>query len=271
MKKILPVIFCLITLSAFLQNCSGHQDNTIQAPVHVSENMIHIRPDSKFMEQLHIISLSGSRGEEQKLKTVGQIVAMANLSGNLARNGISWVTLDPAVIRTSGLSLSESARAGISYGITTVNSNYINEIHRGEQVIINRYGVKHNSVTGNVVSIRKTDGSENENCVIFVINHENDLYPGTNCQVEFPLVRRQSVALSPLSMVHEGLNEYVLKEISPGKYKPVKITVVSESTNKIYAIGDLSGHDRVIERGAILLKPVVHQLFESLKEATHAQ
>ena len=61
-------------------------------------------------------------------------------------------------------------------------------------------------------------------------------------------------------MLHEGAREYVLKETSPGHYVPVEITVLNETRDQVYALGNLAPDNRVVERGAILLKPVVHQI-----------
>ena len=86
--------------------------------------------------------------------------------------------------------------------------------------------------------------------------------------MEFPLIHHAAVAISPLSMLHEGLREYVLKEVSPGHSEPVEITVVNETSERVFALGNLVAGERIVERGAILLKPLVHQI---LSEAGHVQ
>jgi hypothetical protein len=244
-----------------LQSCSPSPQNipTID-PVTFVDDSVQITPGSKFMNQLQVVPVGVAPGGERKLRTVGQMAAIANASGELLGKTISWVTLDPALILSLGLNLSDKAPVGFAYGVTSISKNYRDEIHPGEKVEIYRYGLRQNSTVGSVISVKAA--SNNEDSVIFSINRGEDWYPGTNCQVEFPLVQKQAVALSPLSMLHEGLREFVMKETGPGLYTPEEITVVNETRDQVYAIGNLSPGDRIIESGAILLKPLIHQILE---------
>jgi hypothetical protein len=221
------------------------------------------------MEQINVVPVNPAPGGERKLRTVGQMVAMANSSGDLLMQEASWVLLDPALARSLALPLSKTAPIGLSFGETTLPAGYQNEIHSGERVEIYRYGLKQGSTAGTIVSIRKGATETSQDIVIFAIQHGLDWYPGTNCEVEFPLVHRQAVTISPLSMLHEGLREFVLKETAPGRFVPVEITVVNETKDQVYALGDIAPGDRIVERGAILIKPMVHSILKAERETVH--
>ena len=250
---------------------SGSRDYSSPTPISVSGNSIQVQPGSKFMEQLRVVSVGNAPGGEHKLRTVGQMIAVANPSGALAGDKISWVTLDSELIRSLGLRLSEGASVGFAYGVTSISSHYRDQIHPGERVDVYRYGLRQDSVIGAVVSVQKSSDSEDAASIVFSVIRGQNWYPGTNCQIEFPLIHRQAVALSPLSMLHEGLREYVLKEISPGRYEPMEISVVNETSDQVFALGNLVPGDRAVESGAILLKPLVHQILAVNKEARHVR
>jgi hypothetical protein len=261
-----------IGFAAVMPGCFYSTQTEIPVPpITVSGNAIQVRAGSKFLNQLQIAEVTLAPGGERKLRTVGQMVAIATHSGELTSGGVSWVTLDQGIIRSLGIHLSEYAPIGLAYGVTSIPPGNRSEIHPGEKAQVYRYGLRQNSTTASVLSVQSVPGSDAEISVIFTIPHGQDWYPGTNCQVEFPLIQHQPVALSPLSMLHEGLREYVLKEIAPGKYLPLEIVVINETRDQVFALGDLVPGDRVVDRGAILLKPVIHQYLEAARGAYHAR
>lgn len=262
MKSGMIAILVLVLLSS----CSKQQDYSVASPISVSGNVIQVRSDSKLTEQIHVVAVGVAPGGERKLRMVGQMIAMANSSGELVDKKVSWVMLDPELVHSLGLHLPDTGPVGYAFGATSVGSNYRDQIHAGEKVEVYRYGLRQNSSAGTVVSVRKVN--EDEDSILFGISHGQDWYPGTNCEVEFPLIHHAAVAISPLSMLHEGLREYVLKEVSPGHFEPVEITVVNETSERVFALGNLVAGERIVERGAILLKPLVHQI---LSEAGHVQ
>ena len=266
MKKLSLVLLLAIS------GCFGNEQNEFYPnPISISGTSVQISADSKFLEQLQIVALKAAPGGEKKLRTVGQMIAMANASGALTRDETSWVTLDTALIHSLGLFLSSAAPVGLAYGVTSLGDSYHSEVHVGERVEIYRYGLKQNSTQGSVISVKKAEGSLDEYLAIFAVSHGRDWYPGTNCQVEFPLIQKTAVALSPLSMLHEGKREYVMKEIAPGRYEPKEITVVNETRDQVFALGDLIPGDKVVERGAILLKPTIHQILVEAKEVSRVR
>jgi hypothetical protein len=246
--------------STLVTACNSSRNYSVPDPIKISGASVKVQADSKFMEQIQISSVSRAPGGERKLRTVGQMIAMANSSGELTKNTASWVTLDQSIVKSFQIHLSEDAAIGSAYGVTTIPSSYRGEIHAGERLEVYRYGLRQNSTIGIVIAIRPPQGSTPEDSVVFSISHGLDWYPGTNCEVEFPLIHHQAVTLSPLSMLHEGLREYVMKEVSPGEFTPQEVVVVNETNDQVYALGDLAPGDRIIERGAILLKPAVHQI-----------
>jgi hypothetical protein len=261
-----------IFLLLFLTGCFGtQQDYSTPDEVSISGKTLQVAANSRFMSEIQVVPLGKAPGGERKLRTVGQMIAVANSSGDLTSSQVSWVTLDPALAHELELPLGKAARIGSAYGVTTVAKSYLGDIHLGERVQIYRYGSKQNSTVGTISSILSSPKNEDSNSITFLISEGQDWYPGTNCQVEFPLIQRQAVALSPLSMLHEGLREFVLKEIAPNRYMPEEITVVNETREEVYALGNLVPGDHIIERGAILLKPIVHQIIKSQSGEIHVR
>lgn len=261
--------YFLLCLS-LLPGCNRSSEEYSAAdPISVKDGKILVQSSSKFVEQINIVGVSPAPGGEKKLRAVGQMVAMANSSGDLLKEGVSWVLLDADLVRSLGLPLAERAPVGLSFGVTSLPAGYRNEIHPGERVELFRYGLKQGSTTGSIVAIRKSGTEAGEDTVIFSVLHGLDWYPGTNCEVEFPLVHRQAVTISPLSMLHEGLRDFVLKETAPGQFRPEEITVVNESKDQVYALGDIRPGDRIVERGAILMKPMVHSILRAERETIH--
>lgn len=263
--RIVLIFGALILLSS----CAKTRDYSSPSPLEVSNGAVELKEGTKFLDQIRIATVEAAPGGERKLRTVAQMVAMANSSGGLLEKGVSWVTLDSDLIHELGVHLPSTAPVGYAYGVTTLGAGYVGQVHPGEKVEIYRYGLRQNSTEGSVVSVHKSD--EDETTVIFGILHGLDWYPGTNCEVEFPLIHRQAVAISPISMLHEGLREYVLKEIAPHRYAPSEITVVNETPDQVFALGALNPGDRIIGSGAILLKPIVHEILAANKEGAHVR
>jgi hypothetical protein len=271
MKNTCMRFLSFAVISILFQACfnSEKTENTVN-PIVITGNTVQVQSGSRFLGQLQTVPLASAPGGERRLKTVGQMIAVANASGDLLHEGVSWVSLDPDLNRELGIHLSNRVSIGYAYGVTSITDSYKAEIRVGERVEIYRYGLKQSSTAGSVVSVQK--GSlAGEYSVVFSVMHGQDWYPGTNCEVEFPLVSRMAVALSPLSMLHEGVKEYVMKEISPGKFQAKEITVLNETPNQVFALGDLSPGDRVVERGAILLKPTIHEMIVQAKEANRVR
>src|SRR5581483_9346604 len=123
------ILFCCFSL--FAAACNNSRNYSVPDPIKISGASVKVQADSKFMEQIQIASVGRAPGGEHKLRTVGQMIAMANSSGELTKNAASWVTLDQSIVKSLQIHLSEDAAIGSAYGVTTIPSSYRGEIHAG--------------------------------------------------------------------------------------------------------------------------------------------
>jgi hypothetical protein len=211
--------------------------------------------------------------EATALRSVGQMVALANPSGELTHKSLSWVELDPSVSKALGLGLEGLAKAtvGEAFGTTIIPSSYIKQIIPGQKLDILRYGLRKNSTRGFVVSIKAAPKEPDSLLVVFAIKNGENWYPGTNCEIEFPLVKSKPLKISKSALLHEGLQEYVFKWVTKDKLGIRRVTVVGETESDVFVLdGDLAVGNTIVGEGAILLKPVLHKLLSQKEGIPHA-
>ena len=248
--------------------------NAVQVPTSqykIENDQIIVAEGSAFLKHLEIMKVTPTPNGEIVFKTVGQIIALANPSGFLARNEVSWVELDSDLTRLAGVQLSSFKKSsiGTAIGVTSVPKEYLGQIHSGELLEISRYGLKKSEVQASVI---KTEAQKKEGGVFYVtfeIRKGQDWYPGTNCEVKFPLLHVQSFEVPTTSILHEGIHEFVMKEITPRHYVAVPVFIVSETPTLAQVIGP-KRNDSIVASGAILLKPELHQLLHESQEQDHA-
>lgn len=254
-------ISVLALLSA---GCHGVPTPETKAAISVAGGRVEVDPQSGFMRRLKIAQASAAPGDAMALRTIGQMLALANPSGALAGSAVSWVELDPALTRQAGLSLGAAGRGtvGIAYGSTWVPLSYAFQMRPGERVEIARYGLRKTSATGTILSIRPAPNLEGRRRaqVVFSIQRGQDWYPGTNCEIVFPLRRNVPIEVPATALIHRDLQEYVMKEVAPGAFLPIEVAISGETDRSLYVLGvsaDLKAGDRVVGQGAILLKPTL--------------
>ncbi len=59
--------------------------------------------------------------------------------------------------------------------------------------------------------------------------------------------------------MHEETREYVWKEVAPAQFAAQSVSVVDASPTEVAVLG-LSPGDRIVGRGAILLKPLLKRV-----------
>ncbi len=242
----------------------------IQASYKVEGDQIVVPNNSPFLKHLEVKKTTQTPLGDVVFKTVGQIIALANSSGVLSNSEISWVELDPDLTILIGLHLGAFAKSplGTAFGVTSVPDEYSKQIRPGQSVEIARYGLKKTEVTAFVVKIEPRKEDHGSSYATFEIRQGQDWYPGTNCEVRFPLLHVQAVGVPTTAILHEGLNEFVLKETSLGHYRLTPVFIVDETPDSAHVMG-LSFGDSIVASGAILLKPELHNFVHGRKELHH--
>lgn len=249
-------------------------------PYSIEGHQIIIDPNSVFSSRLQVVTLQPGLNESHSsshLKRVGQIVALANHSPNLKDGGkLSWVELDAELTKKLGLHFDQLIHGtpGLAIGLVWVPQSYLGQIHAGQNVHVFRYGFSNAPTSASILSVGKPQFVGEEGVprapIVFRLTSGQTWYPGTNCQIEFPLKDAATTQVSTTAILHEGVQEFVMKELSPGHYEPLSVSIISEQSGMTEILGDLRPGDRVVQSGAILLKPVLPELIKSPVAAIEA-
>lgn len=270
------VLFLMVLISSLLTAQSSVwaaiDPENHALPYEVKDGQILIQANSAFAGKFKVAPVQLVAGAK-KLKSIGQVIALANHSPSLsAGDQLSWVELDPHLSTQVGLKLNQIAKPsiGIAVGMSWVPSSYLGKLKEGQKITVFRYGLQKTSVSGSILSLGKPSFSEEEGVARFVVLFRLDSgqtwYPGTNCQIEFPIPGSTTAQVPSTAILHEGVQEYVMREVTPGKYEPQTISIVSENAGSAEILSQLQENDRVIETGAILLKPVLPELLKSVSK-----
>lgn len=215
------------------------------------------------LERLEVVPVGAAGGESAAYRGVGQIIALSNASGSLTGERVGWVELDPKVTAAAGLRLDASgAEGGTAYGLTSLGAEYGSRVEPGQAISISRYGLRKAGVTAVIVKILRLPGDGAD--VVFRFTKAQEWFPGTNCEVSFPMLRGRPVRIPTTAPVHEGADEYVWKEEAPGRFSAQAVSIVDATPSEVSVLG-LSPGDRIVARGAILLKPLLKRLLAPRK------
>lgn len=229
-------------------------------PYALADGRVTFVADAKMLSRLEIVEIAKAAQESTEFRSVGQIVALSNTSGNLVGNPVGWVELDPKLTASLGLKLPESAgeSAGVAYGLTSLAAEYAERVEPGQRLKIMRYGLRASDIFGDVVKVIPRQGGDSVD-VVFRLSRAQDWFPGTNCEVVFPVLRGRPVRIPTTAPVHIGTQEYVWKEEAPGRFVPQNVSLVDATADDASVLG-LKPGDRIVARGAILLKPLLEPL-----------
>ena len=216
-------------------------------------------PDSPLLTRLEILEVGGAAEESREYRAVGQILALSNTSGNLTGEQVGWVELDPALSASVGVKLNAKDAAGTAYGLTTIAAEYAARVEAGQRLEIMRYGLKRSNVSGRVVRIIRRPEAGDRADVVFRFTNAQDWFPGTNCEVSFPVLTGHPVRIPTTAPIHEGTQEYVWKEVAPAQFTAQNVSMVDATPDEVSVLG-LHPGDRIVGRGAILLKPLLKRL-----------
>jgi len=266
MKKIIFIIFSFLFLS-----CTAK----VNAPVPsfaFKEGVVEIDPNSAFSKRLEVIKTIASPANESTLRSVGQMIALANTPGDFSGLAVAWSELDAELTHSLHLNLADNSlsHVGMAIGVTNVPAEYFKQIKIGQKVEISRYGLKKSDIAGVVISVLAGQSEHDSSRVVFKLDHGQDWYPGTNCEVQFPLLKVNTVQVSTKSVLHEGFNEFIFKQVSENHYRAVPVIILNETPAEVQVVG-LSENEKIISSGAILLKPLLRQFVNEQKGNTNGK
>lgn len=228
------------------------------SPFSFSGGRLTLNAGSKILTRLEIVEIGRAAQESRPFRAVGQVIALSNASESLTGEGIGWVELDPQLTASVGLTLDGGDAPATAYGLTSLAAEDAAGVARGQVVEIRRYGSRQGSVSGSVVRLVRRAGGDSVG-VLFRFVRAQDWFPGTNCEIDFPSLRGHPVRIPTTAPVHEETREYVWKEVAPAQFAAQSVSVVDASPTEVAVLG-LSPGDRIVGRGAILLKPLLKRV-----------
>lgn len=234
-------------------------------PFTFADDRVTLAAGSRMLGRLEIVAIGAAARESTEFRTVGQILALSNTSGNLVGNPTAWVELDPRLTKSVGLDLADAraGAAGTAYGLTALAEEYAPRVQTGQAVEIMRYGLRKPGSAGVIVKILPGKTSDQVD-VVFRLTRAQDWFPGTNCEVVFPVLRGHPVRVPTTAPVHVGTREYVWKVVGPGQFAAQSVSLVDATADFVSVLGLVPG-DRIVARGAILLKPLLKPLLARKK------
>lgn len=259
----------LVVALMILSSCSWEKKAQDQNIIQVSQDKVIIAPQAKFLEHIEIITLGAHEVRRVAFQSVGKMIALSNASNELTGPKTTWAELDPETTKEARLNLKPESE-GTAYGVTSVPIDLLKQIRIGHTLRIKHYRVEEDGWQASVVHIVPTADPATED-IVFRIPKGHDLYPGTNCEVKFPLLQTQAVSVPATALLHEGLDEYVWQEVAPNEFVAKKVTLAEGSSDEVILSSGISARSRIIGRGAILLKPEIKAILAYREEAKHAQ
>lgn len=233
------------------------------SPYTIAGGRVTLSPGSKLPGKLEIVTVGAASDQSVEFRTVGQVIALSNTSGELTGDRIGWVELEPKLTQSVELKLDGGEPAGVAYGLTNLPAEYATRIAAGQTLQIARYGLKRGGVSGVIRKVVRVEGDGIN--VVFRFQQAQDWFPGTNCEVSFPLLRGRPVRIPTTSAVHEGIQDYVWRETAPGQFEAQLVSMVDATPDDLAVLG-LNPGDRIVARGAILLKPLLAPLLAQRKD-----
>jgi hypothetical protein len=254
----IPMISCNQTDRS---EANGQSESVYQ----IVQNKIQIRQDSKFFKHLKIENVPQPVLDSRTLSSVGYMIALSNPSGELSKSRVSWVELDHALSQSLGLNLCPQSpfHVGTAIGVSLISEEYLDQIKVGEPIRVFRYGLQQGHIAGTVLRILPLKDSELIQ-IVFKLSDGEDWLPGSNCEIEFPLVKTRPIWIPATALMHYGMREYVLKQVSPGIFIPKNVAIIQERMDQVAVIGGVLPGDQIVTRGSILLKPQLHKILQNM-------
>lgn len=233
--------------------------------IKISGDKILIINDQNFENKLETRKFEVA-GKEALLSETGFIVSSAQSSFENDRFIRRWVSLDERVLKENGVNLSSIApEKGSAYGVLATSVDFGPDLKIGQSVVIKRYGLKGDHFQGRIVKILKKREKDILQ-VHFVSSHAPELIAGTTCEVEIPHIKKLPYKVSLLSLLHVGLEDYIVIKEKDGVYFPKHATIVDQDSETATVLVPISNNLPYVARGAILLKPLLSKIISQPDE-----
>jgi hypothetical protein len=258
----IPLVVAAVSMAQLVTKVNTEEPQQYR----VDSGRIEFQADSPLLRRLVIVAAERVRGAETALREIGQIVARLDKPFDPTGHPNDWEELDSRLTRRLGLKLASIAPspAGTALGHSVVSSEHGDKLLARGSIRVSRYGLRGRGVPAEIIAIRPIADSDSQD-VLFRIDGAREFLPGTTCEIEFQLVKSTQVRIPTESLLHIGIREFVLKQITPGVFVPRPVVIVEESADSVAVTGGIAPGDSLVSRGSILLKPEVVRILNSME------
>jgi len=172
----------------------------------------------------------------------------SSIERNLSRNGIEPVVFDRAVEHMVLVA-------------ANVPETQISQIQVGQSCEVRFYGYPDEVFPAHVETVSSTLTPERRTLrVLFEVTDQKDiLKPGMFAEVGLGTDERLAIQIPATSLLHIGHNDYVLTDAGHGEWHVTEVRVGEIRDGRCEVLEGLKDGDRIISRGAILLKTLAAQ------------
>lgn len=230
------------------------------ATVQVVKGTIVVKDDAQFESMLEVKPFD----KQEKLATLsetGYIIATTQFSFDNGKPSSNWVTMDEKVLAKEKVTPQDLRLSkGSAYGILYTSHDFSDRLKIGQTVTVRRYGIVKDHFIGKIIKLVSREGQDVVQ-VHFSVN-EDELVPGSSCEIDINEIKINPYKISLLSLLHIGLEDYIVVKTGPGVYEPKHVTILDQDNETATVMLPSQGDIPYIARGAILMKPLLFQILD---------
>ena len=193
-----------------------------------------------------------------------QLVYLARRTEATLARQLQQAGLDPTMLR--------SAAAEGEIVVAEVPERAVERVKLGMTCQVRFFALPDRVFTGKVSSISPVISKDKRvlNVQFTVKDTENVLRPGMFAEIGLGTDRRQAKLMPADGVLHVGDADYALRADGAGAWKVTKVKVGELRGARVEVLSGLAAGDRVLGKGAILLKPVVVRALQPAEAAPRA-
>lgn len=229
--------------------------------VEVRNNKIVISNDRDFESKLEMKNFEITENEAS-LTVSGFIVASAQYNFENDRFVNKWVSLEDKVLKANNVILNEVKPVkDLVYGVISTSKEYEKNLRIGQELFIERYGIKGDHFVGKIIKLIPLTNQDYIQ-IHFLAKKAPELIAGTTCEVKISNIKKRAFTVSLLSILHLGLEDYIVIKEADGIYSPKRAVVLEQNSDNATILVNVTSSSKYVARGAILLKPLIDEIIK---------
>jgi multidrug efflux pump subunit AcrA (membrane-fusion protein) len=178
-------------------------------------------------------------------------VKIARRSEAVTSRQLQQVGLEPALIR--------SVTSDVDIVMADVPEGRLTQVKVGQECICHFFGLPHEAFVGKVKSIAPVLSKERRSLRVLLVidDHEDQLRPGMFAEIGLGTDPREALLMPADGVLHIARTDYVLVAAGENMWKVTEVQVGEPHNGEVEILDGLKPGEKVLGKGAILLKPMV--------------